>query len=89
MVTQFEVHASQTSIHMKGKWSEGSSYEIKRKTQLGFYEILQRRELNMNVFHYFNEVDTLKELSSGHLVSWFKELGTRQGTLLQQTGFIF
>ena len=43
----------------------------------------KRLELNRNVFHYFNEVDTLKELSSGHLVSWFKELDTRQGTLLR------
>ena len=39
MVTQFEVHAPQASIHMKGRWSEGSIYEIKRKTRLGFYEI--------------------------------------------------
>ena len=39
MVTQFEVHAPQASIHMKGRWSEGSNYEIKRETRLGFYEI--------------------------------------------------
>ena len=38
----------------------------------------QRLELNRNVFHYFNEVDTLKELSSDDLVSFFKELDTRK-----------
>ena len=45
MVTQFEVHAPQASIHMKGRWSEGSSYEIKRKTRLGFYEIVSKTEI--------------------------------------------
>ena len=45
MVTQFKVHAPQASIHMKGRWSEGSSYEIKRKTQLGFYEILAKARI--------------------------------------------
>ena len=49
----------------------------------------QRLELNGNVFHCFNEVDTLKELSSDTLVSFFKELDTRQGTLLRQPCFIF
>ena len=49
----------------------------------------QRLELNKNVFHYFNEVDTLKELSSGHLVSWIKELDTRKQTMLQPACFIF
>ena len=42
MVTQFEVHAPQASIHMKGRWTEGSSYEIKEKTQLVFYENLSK-----------------------------------------------
>ena len=45
MVTQFKVHAPLASIHMKGRWSEGSSYEIKRKTQLGFYEILSKTRI--------------------------------------------
>ena len=65
MVTQFEVHAPQASVHMKGRWSEGSSYEIKRLDWY-FTRTYERLELNGNVFHYFNEVDTLKELSSGH-----------------------
>ena len=43
----------------------------------------QRLELNGNLFHCFNEVDTLKELSSDTLVSFFKELDTRQGTLVR------
>ena len=42
MVTQFEVPAPQASRHMKGRWSEGSNYEIKRKTLLGFYEIISK-----------------------------------------------
>ena len=54
-----------------------------------FTRTYQRLELNRNVFHCFNEVDTLKELSSGNLVSWFKELCTRKGTLLREPGFIF
>ena len=45
MVTQFEVHAPQASIHMKGRWSEGSNYEIKRNIQLGFYEILSKTRI--------------------------------------------
>ena len=32
IVTQYELHAPQASVHMKGRWSEGSNYEIKRKT---------------------------------------------------------
>ena len=63
MVTQFEVHAPQASVHMKGRWSEGSNYETKR-LDWDFMRTYQTLELNMNVFHYFNEVDTLKELSS-------------------------
>ena len=43
-----------------------------------FTRTYQRLKLNENVFHCFNEVDTLKELSSGHLVSFFKELDTRK-----------
>ena len=54
-----------------------------------FTRSYQRLELNGNVFHCFNEVDTLKELSSGHLFSWFKELDTRKRTMLQQPCFIF
>ena len=45
MVTQFEVHAPQASVHMKGRWSEGSNYEIKRNTRLGFYEILSKTRI--------------------------------------------
>ena len=45
MVTQFEVHAPQALVHLKGRWSEGSNYEIKRKTQLGFYEILPKTQI--------------------------------------------
>ena len=37
----------------------------------------QRLELNRKVFHYFNEVDTLKELSSNELVSFFNEVDTK------------
>ena len=66
MVTQFEVHAPQASVHMRVKWSEGSSYEIKERLDWDFTRSDQRLELNRNVFHCFNEVDTLKELSSRH-----------------------
>ena len=45
MVTQFEVHAPQASIHMKGRWSEGSSYDIKILTRLGFYDILSKTRI--------------------------------------------
>ena len=62
---------------------------LRKRLDWYFTRTYQRLELNRNVFHYFNEVDTLKELSSEHLVSWFKELGTRQGTLLWQPCFIF
>ena len=89
MVTQFEVHSPQASIHMKGRWSEGSSYEIQERLDWDFTRSDQRLELNRNVFHYFNKVDTLKELSSRHLVSFFKELGIGQGTVLRQPCFIF
>ena len=41
-----------------------------------FMRFDQRLELNGNVFHFFNEVDTLKELSSDDFVSFFKELDT-------------
>jgi hypothetical protein len=34
-------------------------------------------------FHYFNEVDTLAKLSSKLLVSFFRELDTRSGTMLR------
>ena len=34
-------------------------------------------------FHYFNEVDTLAKLSSRLLVSFFRELDTRSGTMLR------
>ena len=71
------------SMHLS-KQMEGEKVQLQdqMKDLTGFYEIVQRLELNRNMFHCFNEVDTLKELSSGHLVSWFKELDTRQGTLL-------
>ena len=39
-----------------------------------FTRTYQRLELNGNVFHCFNEVDTLKELSSDDLVSFFNEV---------------
>ena len=45
MVTQLEVHAPHASVHMKGRRSEGSNYEIKRKTGLGFYEILSKTQI--------------------------------------------
>ena len=45
MVTQFKVHDPQALVHMKGRWSEGSSYEIKRKTRLGFYEIVSNNQI--------------------------------------------
>ena len=45
MVTQFKVHAAQASIHMKGRWSEGSNYDIKRKTQLEFYKIVSKTQI--------------------------------------------
>ena len=45
MLTQFEVHAPQASVHMKGRWTEGSIYEIKRKTRLGFYENLSKTRI--------------------------------------------
>ena len=64
MVTQFEVHAPQASVHMKGRWSEGSNYEIRERLDWDFTRSEQRLELNENMFHCFNEVDTLKELSS-------------------------
>ena len=54
-----------------------------------FTRSYQRLKLNRKVFHCFNKVDTLKELSSDTLVSFFKELDTRQGTMLQQLCFIF
>ena len=49
-----------------------------------FTRTYQRLELNGNVFHCFNEVDTLKELSSEDLVSYFKELDTRKQNMLHQ-----
>ena len=54
-----------------------------------FTRSYQRLELNRNVFHCFNEVDTLKELSSDTFVSFFKKLDTRQGTMLRWPCFIF
>ena len=48
MVTQFEVHAPQALVHRK--WSEGSKHKR--------FDL--KLELNRLVFHYFNEVDTLK-----------------------------
>ena len=53
MVTQFEVHAPQASVHMKSRWSEGSNYEIKERLDWDFTRSNQRLELNRNVFHYF------------------------------------
>ena len=53
MVTQFEVHAPQASIHMKDKWSEGSNYEIKRKTRLGFYEIVSKTRIEQESVSLF------------------------------------
>jgi len=38
--------------------------------------------LGYKPFHYFNEVDTLAKLSSRLLVSFFRELDTRSGTML-------
>ena len=92
-------------------WKEnGVKVQITRSRERldwDFTRSKQRLELNGNVFHYFNEVDTLKELSSNtsfhglgsltqdqelcsdNLVSFFKELDTRQGTLLRQTLFHF
>ena len=37
----------------------------------------QRLELNKKVFHCFNELDTIKELSSDDLVSFFNEVDTK------------
>ena len=51
MVSQFEVHAPQASVHKK--WIEGSKHKR-------FDLNLTKLELNGLVFHYFNEVDTLK-----------------------------
>ena len=65
--------------------ADGVKVQVTRLTkrlEWDFSRSYQRLELNGNMFHYFNEVDTLKELSSGHLVSWFKELDIRQGTLI-------
>ena len=53
MVTQFEVHAPQASIHMKVKWSEGSSYKIKEKTRLVFYEILTKTRIERECVSLF------------------------------------
>ena len=53
MVTQFEVHAPQASVHMKGRWSEGSNYEIKKKTQLGIYEILSKIRIERERVSFF------------------------------------
>ena len=41
MVTQFEVHAPQASIHMKGRWSEGSSYD-QEKDSTGILQDLSK-----------------------------------------------
>jgi len=54
MVTQIEVHAPQASVHMKGRWSEGSNQEIKRKTRLGFYEI-EKIAKEAQDFHEFSK----------------------------------
>ena len=92
-------------------WKEdGVKVQITRSRERldwDFMRSYERLELNGNVFHCFNEVDTLKELSSDtlfhglrslaqdkelcsdNLVSFFKELDTRQGTLLRQPCLIF
>jgi len=43
----------------------------------------KRTILRHRLFHFLNEVTTKAKLSSGVLVSFFNELDTRQGTVLQ------
>ena len=54
MVTQFEVHAPQASVHWK--WSEGSNYEIRERLDWDFTRSKQRLELNRNVFHFLTRL---------------------------------
>ena len=65
MVSQFEVHASQASVHRK--WSEGSKHKR-------FDLNLTKLELNGIVFHYFNEVDTFKNCPRSSLFHCFRSL---------------
>ena len=60
MVTQFEVHTPQASVHMKGGWSEGSITRSRERLNWDFMRSNQNLEWNRNVFHCFFEVDTLK-----------------------------
>ena len=72
--------------------ADGVKVQVTRsRERLDWYFTItkQRLELNENVFHCFNEVDTLKELSSDELVSFFKELDTRRRNVLQTPCFIF
>ena len=53
IVTQFKVHAPQASVKMKGRWSEGSNYEIKENTRLVFYENLEKTRIERECVSLF------------------------------------
>ena len=75
MMSQFEVHAPQASIHWK--WSEGSKQKVELN-MLVFHDLTRLTHLkelsSNNLFHVLRSLTQMKELCSKILVSFFKEL---------------
>ena len=68
---------------IRGGWNQGTITRSGERLDWDSMRSNQRLELNGKVGSFFNEVDTVKELSSLELVSFFKELNRRKETMLQ------